>query len=113
MAQQVHSPVAGDGLGELAFVGGFDEFVDEFGGQCVADPETVLGCRGTQPDEQVRFAGAGVTNQNTTARLLDPFAAGQGVDGGRVDRRVGVVIEVSEPLFAGKSRWWLWSCSDD
>jgi len=52
-AEQVHSAVAGDGFGELAFVGGFDEFVDQFGGQRVADPEAVLGCGGAQPDEQV------------------------------------------------------------
>jgi hypothetical protein len=52
----------------------------------------------------VRLAGAGVTDQAQRLTLLDAFAAGQGVDGRRVDGWVGVVIEVSEPLFAGKPR---------
>ena len=43
-----------------------------------------------------------ITNQTQWLALLDPLAAGQGVDGGRVDRRVRVVIEVGELLLAGK-----------
>jgi hypothetical protein len=52
-AEQVDASVAGDGLVELFLVGGFDEFVDEFRGQDVADPEP--GDRGgsTEGDEQV------------------------------------------------------------
>jgi hypothetical protein len=37
-AQQVDAPVAGDGLGELPVIGGFDELVGGLGGQGVADP---------------------------------------------------------------------------
>jgi hypothetical protein len=52
-AEQVDASVAGDGLVELFFVGGFDELVDEFGGEDVADP--VAGDRGggAEGDEQV------------------------------------------------------------
>jgi hypothetical protein len=44
----------------LAFVGGFDEFVDQFRGQGVADPESLLGGCGAKCDEQVGFSGAAV-----------------------------------------------------
>ena len=57
------SPVVGNGLGQLAFVGGLDQFVDQFRGQRVADPEALLGRGGAQTDEQVRLSGAGIPNQ--------------------------------------------------
>ena len=42
------------------------------------------------------LAGAGVADQAEWLALLDPVAAGEGVDGGRVDVRVGVEVEVAE-----------------
>src|SRR5262245_53975806 len=37
VAEQVNAAVAGDGLDKLLVVGGFDQLVDELGGQGVAD----------------------------------------------------------------------------
>ncbi len=63
-AEQLDPAVAGDGRKrELAFVGGFDEFVDELRGQHVTHPVAGLGCGGPQADEQMALAGAAVTDQ--------------------------------------------------
>jgi len=42
-AEQLDPAVAGDGAGQLPFVGGLDEFVDEFRREDVADPVAGLG----------------------------------------------------------------------
>ncbi len=62
-AEQFDPAVASDGAGQLALVGGFDEFVDELGGQDVAHLVAGLGGGGPEPDEQVALAGAAVTDQ--------------------------------------------------
>jgi hypothetical protein len=49
-AEQVDPTVAGDRLGQGHFVGGFDELVDEFGGQGVLDSEASHCCFGAQSD---------------------------------------------------------------
>ena len=102
-AEQVDAAVAGDGAGELAFVGGFDEFVDELGGEDVADPVAGLGGGGPEPDEQVALAGAAVADQAQRLAFGDPAAAGQGVDRRRVDRGVGGEVEVGQRLGSGEA----------
>ena len=57
-AEELDPAVAGDGAGQLTFVGGFDEFVDELRGQDVTDPVAVFGGGGAQADQQVAFAGS-------------------------------------------------------
>jgi hypothetical protein len=57
--------------------------------------------RGAEADEQVRLTGAGVADQAQRVAGSDPGAGGEGVDGGRVDRRVGVEIEVGEHFSRG------------
>ncbi|GIE92042.1 hypothetical protein Are01nite_85220 [Actinoplanes regularis] len=99
-AEEIHTAVTGDGLGELFVVGGFDQLVDEFGGQYVADPETGHGGLGAQRDEQVGLAGAGVPDQADRVPAADPVAGGQRVHGRGFDVLVGVEVEVLEPLAA-------------
>lgn len=60
-AEQVQAGVATDDAGELFVVGCLDQFVDQRGGGDVADPSSLFGGRGAQGDEQMRLAGAGVT----------------------------------------------------
>lgn len=76
-AQKIDSSVAGDGFGELAFVGGFDQFVDQFRGQGVADPEALLGGGGPRPmnrwdfpvpESPVRQSGSPLRIQSPPAR---------------------------------------------
>ena len=50
-------------LDSCLLVGGFDELVDQLGGQGVPDPVAGLGGGGAQCDEQVGLAGAGVADQ--------------------------------------------------
>ncbi len=96
--QQIDPAVAGDRLGQLALVGGLDQLVDRFRREGVADPPAVLRGGGAQPDQQVRLAGAGVTDQAEWVALADPLAASAMVNGGRVDVRVGLEVEVLDPL---------------
>jgi hypothetical protein len=57
--QQIEAAVAGDDAGQDAFVGGFDELVDELGGGDVADSAALFaGCE-AQPGREVGLAGAG------------------------------------------------------
>ena len=62
-AKELDSAVAGDRAGQLAFVGGFDEFVDELRREDVTDLVAGLGSGGAQADEQVALAGAAVADQ--------------------------------------------------
>jgi hypothetical protein len=101
-AEQVDAAVAVDGLGELAVVGGFDQFVDQLGGQGVADAEPGHGGFGAQCYQQVGFAGAGVADQAEREALFDPVAGGQGVDDGGVEVGVGVEVEGAQRLLAGE-----------
>ncbi len=87
----------------MALVGGLDQFVDELGGQGVADPVALLGGDGAKPDEQVRLAGAGVADQAQGFAVADPGAAGHGVDGRGGDVGVGVEVEVVQVLGAGEA----------
>jgi hypothetical protein len=43
-------------FGQLVFVGGLDQLVDQFRGQGVADPVALLCRSGAEPDQQVRLA---------------------------------------------------------
>ena len=103
-AEQIDAAVAGDGLGELFLVGGFDEFVDQFRGQDVADPVAGVRGGGAQGDEQMAFAGAGVADQAERLAGADPGAGGEGVDGGGVDGGVRGEVEVGEASWLGGSR---------
>jgi hypothetical protein len=55
-AEQIEAAVAGDGLGQLAFIGGLDQLVDQFRGQGVVDPIALLCRSGAELDQQVRLA---------------------------------------------------------
>ncbi|MGH3814217.1 MAG: hypothetical protein ACRDUV_17505 [Pseudonocardiaceae bacterium] len=50
---EVAPAISADRLGELAFVGGLDQLVDQLGGQCVADPKALLCRGGAERDKQV------------------------------------------------------------
>jgi len=52
-AEQVEAAVAADDAGEDAFVGGFDEFVDELCGGDVADAAALFAGSEAKPDEEV------------------------------------------------------------
>ena len=103
--EQVEPPVAADHAGQLAFVGGFDELVDQLWGGDVADPAALFAGSDTERDEQVGFAGAGVVEQH------DRFAGvhvGAGRERGEVrrwDAGNGVEVELREPLEAGEARF--------
>jgi hypothetical protein len=101
-AEQVDAAVAGDGLVQRHLVGGFDELVHEASSEGVLHPEPGLGGRGSQADEQVGLAGARVTDQAQRLPGADPGGAGQGVDGGGVDVRVGVESKSSSHFSRGK-----------
>ncbi len=60
-AQQVEAGVPGQDAGELFVVGGLDELVDQGRGGDVPNPTSLLGGGDAEGDEQVGFAGAGVT----------------------------------------------------
>ena len=51
----------------------------------------------------VGLAGAGVPDQAKGFAAADPLSGGEGVDGGGVDVRVGVVVEVLEVFLPGES----------
>ena len=51
--EEIDPSVAGDGLGQLLVVGGFDQLVHELGGEGVADPVAGLGGGGAEPDKQM------------------------------------------------------------
>jgi hypothetical protein len=103
-AEQVDAAVAGDGLGQHLFVGGFDGFVYEPGGQGVFDPVTLLRRGGAEADEQVGFSGSGVPDQALGCTFADPVRGRVGVDGGGVDVRVRVEIKIPEPFVPRKVR---------
>ena len=62
--EEVESAVAGDGLGEVEFVGCLGEFVGELGAGDVADPVAFLGGGDAGADEEVGLAGAGIPKQD-------------------------------------------------
>ncbi len=74
------------------------QFIHEPGGERVFDPEPLLRSRGAEGDEQMRLSGAGVTDEAERLPAPDPIAGGEGVDGGGVDVRVRVKVEIAEPL---------------
>jgi hypothetical protein len=55
--EQVETAVAGHGARQVAFVGGFDEFVDELGGGEVANGSSLFAGGDSEGDEQVGLAG--------------------------------------------------------
>ncbi len=86
----------------MLFIGGLDEFVDQFGRQCVADAEALLGGGGAHTNEQVGLAGARVADQAERVASAYPIALGDGMYGGGVDVWVGVEIEVAQPFLTWK-----------
>jgi len=50
-ADEINSAVAGDRLGQDLLVGGFDQFIDQFGCQRVLYPESGFGSGGSQANE--------------------------------------------------------------
>src|SRR5216683_7782816 len=97
-AQQVDPAVAGDGPRQQLVVGGLDQLVDQRGGGDVFHPVAVLGGGGAQPDQQVGLAGARVADQAAWLPGGDPRGAGEGVDQRGGHLRVGVEVEVLDPL---------------
>jgi len=87
----------------LLVVGRLDEFVHQLGGQRVADPVPCLRGRGAEPDQQVRFSGAGITDQAERVPGLDPGAGRELVDRRGVHRGVGLEIELLDALVAGEA----------
>ncbi len=97
--EEVDPTVAGNGPGEVLLVSCFDELVHEPGSEGVFDPEALLRCRGSgQSDEEVRFSGAGIPEEAEWLAFPYPFRGGEGVDGGRVDVRVLVEVEIFQPF---------------
>ncbi len=47
--------------------------------------------------------GAGITDEAQRPALGDPVALGEGVDDGRVQVRVGGVVQIVEPFRAGEA----------
>ena len=60
----------------------------------------MFSCGGAEADEEVALAGTGVADQAERVATADPVGGREGVDGGRVDVRVRVEVEVPEPLLA-------------
>jgi hypothetical protein len=95
----------GDGLVEDLLIGCLNEFVDEFRREHVPDPETGYCRSSAHADEQVRLARARVTDQAERFSGADPAAAGEGVDRGGADGRVGIEVEVASiAVLNGSSR---------
>lgn len=69
--------VAGDRLGQLLVLGGLDEFVHQLLGEAVVDAVAGLGPKANQ---QMRLAGAAVTDQARGVPGFDPGPGGQLVD---------------------------------
>jgi hypothetical protein len=103
-AEQVAAAVAGQDLGQLPFVGGFGELVDQVRGGGVADFQPGFGDGGADADEQVGLAGAGVTDQDQRLPGLHPGRVAQLGDLLGGDVRVGGVVEVLDPLGPGEAR---------
>src|SRR5680860_1084689 len=101
-ADQVEAAVAGDGLGQDPVVGGFDELVDQCCGGGVAHAATLVAGGDAEGDEQVRFAGAGVAEQDQRLTTVDPRAARQGGEQPGWDRRGGGGVERLEGLDPGE-----------
>jgi hypothetical protein len=100
--EQVETAVAGHGARQVAFVSGFDEFVDELGGGQVANGSSLFAGGDSEGDEQMGLAGAGIAEQNHGFAAVDPAAIGQRGDGGGRDHWGGVEVEPGEGLRRGK-----------
>ena len=103
-AEQVQTPVAGHDAGQNTFVGGFDEFVDQLRGGDVADPAALLAGGQSQPDEQMRLAGPGVTEQHDRFAGVEIVPGGEVAEGGGCDAGYGVDVEVRQPFQSGELR---------
>jgi hypothetical protein len=100
VAEEVDAAVTGDGLGQLPPIG----CIDQLRGERVADAVALHGGLGAQRDQQVGLAGAGVADQTERLTPLDPFTAGEGMDGGCVDVRVGLEVESPQGLLPREAR---------
>lgn len=97
-AEQVQPAVAGHDTGEDAFVGGFDEFVDQLCGGDVADAAALFACCQPQPDEQVGLSCAGVPEQDDRFAGVQVAPGGEVAQGGGCDARNGVDVELRQPF---------------
>ncbi len=102
--EQVEAAVAGDDAGQLAFVGGLDEFVDQLRGGDVADPAALFAGGQSEPDQQVGLAGAGVAEQHDRFAGVQVVPGGELAEGGGLDGGDGVDVELREPFQAGELR---------
>src|SRR5664279_461107 len=75
-AEQLQAGVAGHHSRQLPGVGGFDELVDQVRGGHVTHPASLLTGRQPETDQQMRLAGAGVTEQHHRVTSLEVGAAG-------------------------------------
>ncbi len=101
--EKINPPVAVDGLGQLLVVSGLDQFVDQPGGQGIANAESAFSRSSPECNEQMGLAGTGIADQAQRLALADPVAGGQLVDSGWVDVAVGVEVEVAQPFLAWES----------
>jgi hypothetical protein len=106
--QDVEAAVAADHPGQLPFVGGLDELVDQLGAGDVADPAALLAGGHAESDEQVGFPGAGVTEQHHRFPGVDPCPAGECGELGWGDAGHGVEVELGQPFGSGGT--WLRRC---
>ena len=95
-AEQIQASVAGHDAGQDPFVGGFDEFVDQLRGGDVSDPAALFAGGQPQPDEQMAFAGAGVTEQHDWFAGVHVVPTGQLSQGGGRDGGCSVNSEVRQ-----------------
>src|SRR5208283_3296931 len=63
-AQQIEPSVACNDAREPTLVGGLDEFVHQLRSGHVSDAKTLLACGHPEPDQQMRLAGARVSEQD-------------------------------------------------
>jgi len=69
----------------------------------VTDAVSLFAGGESEPDEEVRLAGAGVAEQNDRVAGFEVVAARERRDGRRVDGGCGVEIEVGESFDAGEA----------
>ena len=84
-------------------------FVDDSGGERVFDTDPVLRRRHAEAYELVIPVGARVSDEAKGFVFANPVAYCEGVDGGGFDDRVRFELEVSEPLFPGKTGGFHWA----
>ncbi|MEQ4210132.1 hypothetical protein [Actinopolymorpha sp. B9G3] len=103
--EQVEAAVAANDSRKLTFVDGFDEFVDQLSGSCVADSAALLTGGQAERDEQMGLAGAGIAKQDHGLAGVDVGAGGQGGQLRGGDGRDGVEVELGKAFDARELRF--------